>query len=127
MLKILCASAIVSLILGIATEGLAKGWMEGASILVAVVIIITVTAGNNYIKEKQFQKLNEVAERKNVSVIRNGAVEYISVYDMLVGDIQEIETGEIVSADGILVQSHNIVADESAMTGEPKEIKKAVP
>ena len=50
MLRILCVSAIVSLVLGIATEGLKKGWLEGASILVAVVIIITVTAGNNYIK-----------------------------------------------------------------------------
>ena len=50
MLRILCVSAIVSLVLGIGTEGLKKGWLEGASILVAVVIIITVTAGNNYIK-----------------------------------------------------------------------------
>jgi len=45
---------------------------------------------------------------------------------MLVGDIQEIETGEIISVDGLLIQSNNIVADESAMTGEPKEIKKDV-
>lgn len=50
MLRILCASAAVSLVLGIATEGLAEGWLEGASILIAVVLIITVTAGNNYIK-----------------------------------------------------------------------------
>jgi Ca2+ transporting ATPase len=50
MLQILCYSAIVSLVLGILTEGLAEGWLEGASILLAVVIIITVTAGNNYIK-----------------------------------------------------------------------------
>lgn len=50
MLKILCASAVVSLVLGIATEGLAEGWLEGASILIAVIIIVTVTSANNYIK-----------------------------------------------------------------------------
>jgi Ca2+ transporting ATPase len=50
MLQILCYSAVVSLVLGILTEGLAEGWMEGASILIAVVLIISVTAGNNYIK-----------------------------------------------------------------------------
>ena len=50
MLRILCASAVVSLVLGIATEGIRKGWLEGASILLAVIIIITVTAGNNYVK-----------------------------------------------------------------------------
>lgn len=90
MLRILCVSAVVSLVLGIATEGIHEGWMEGASILVAVIIIVTVTSGNNYIKEKQFQKLNEVASRKNVNVLRNGQEINISVYDMLVGDIQSV-------------------------------------
>lgn len=50
MLRILCLAAVVSLALGIAMEGLAKGWMEGTSILVAVVIIVTVTSGNNWVK-----------------------------------------------------------------------------
>ncbi len=51
----------------------------------------------------------------------------MSVYDLVVGDIQEIETGEIISVDGLVVESHNIVADESAMTGEPDGIRKIVP
>jgi len=117
MLQILCWSAVISLVLGIATEGLAEGWMEGTSILAAVVIIISVTAGNNWIKEKQFQKLNATAEKKSVDVIRGGTIEHISVDDLLVGDIQKIETGEIVSVDGLLLLSNDIVSDESALTG----------
>lgn len=93
MLKILCVAAVVSLILGIATEGIETGWLEGTSILVAVVIIVSVTSGNNYIKEQQFKKLNEVAERKYVNVVRDGDTKNISVYDILVGDIQLVETG----------------------------------
>ena len=58
MLRILCIAAVVSLTLGIATEGLAEGWIEGFSILLAVMIITVVASGNNYMKEKQFQKLN---------------------------------------------------------------------
>jgi Ca2+ transporting ATPase len=61
MLRVLCVAAVVSLVLGIATEGLEHGWMEGTSILLAILIIVTVTSGNNYIKEQQFKKLNEVA------------------------------------------------------------------
>jgi Ca2+ transporting ATPase len=61
MLRVLCVAAVVSLVLGIAIEGLEHGWMEGTSILLAIVIIVTVTSGNNYIKEQQFKKLNEVA------------------------------------------------------------------
>lgn len=72
MLRILCASALVSLFLGILTEGLAEGWLEGASILFAVVLIVSVTATNNYLKEKQFQKLNALATAKNINVMRGG-------------------------------------------------------
>ena len=78
---------------------------------------MTVTSGNNWIKEQQFKKLNEVASKKNVNVLRNGDEVNMSVYDMLVGDIQMVETGEILSVDGILLEGHNVVADESAMTG----------
>lgn len=50
MLKVLCAAAIISLILGIATEGLREGWIEGMSIICAVIIIVSVTSFNNYVK-----------------------------------------------------------------------------
>ncbi len=62
--------------------------MEGTSILVAVVIIITGTSGNNYFKEKEFQKLGAVASTKYVNVIRGGVVQHININDVLVGDIQ---------------------------------------
>ena len=90
MLRVLCVAALVSLILGIATEGLEHGWMQGTSILVAVIIIVTVTSGNNWVKEKQFQKLNAIASRKYVNVLRKGDWKNISVDEVLVGDIQYI-------------------------------------
>ncbi len=93
MLRVLCGAAIISLVLGVATEGIEHGWYEGTSILAAILIIVSVTSGNNWIKEQQFKKLNEVAERKFVNVLRNGEVLNVSVYDLLVGDIQEVETG----------------------------------
>lgn len=117
MLRVLCVAAVVSLVLGIATEGLEHGWMEGTSILLAVVIIVTVTSGNNWIKEQQFRKLNAIASKKNVNVVRNDHVVNIDVDDLLVGDIQIVETGEIISVDGLLLEAHDIIADESSMTG----------
>ena len=90
MLRVLCVAAVISLVLGIATEGIKEGWLEGASILIAVVIIVSVTAGNNYIKQKQFEKLNAIANEKSCFVFRGGNKTQISVYDLLVGDIVEI-------------------------------------
>ena len=51
------------------------------------------TATNDYMKEKQFRKLNEIANRKDVNVVRNGEIIHMSVYDILVGDIVQVETG----------------------------------
>lgn len=46
--------------IGIWKEGLSKGWYEGVTIYLAVLIITIVTAGNDYMKEKQFRKLNAI-------------------------------------------------------------------
>jgi magnesium-transporting ATPase (P-type) len=56
ILQILIVAAIVSLICGVAEHGWG-GLIEGVSILISIVIIVTVTATNNYVKEKQFQEL----------------------------------------------------------------------
>jgi len=54
MLKVLLLAATVALVIGVINDGWDHGWIEGASIFFAVGIIVTVTAGNNYMKEKQF-------------------------------------------------------------------------
>ncbi len=111
MLRILCIAAVVSLVLGIATDGFAEGWIEGFSILLAVIIITVVASGNNYMKEKQFRKLNEVASRKNINVVRNGKILNMSVFELLVGDIVFIETGEILSVDGVVIEANRLSID----------------
>lgn len=54
MLKILLLAAVVAGVIGVYQHGMESGWIEGASILFAVTVIVIVTAGNNYMKEKQF-------------------------------------------------------------------------
>lgn len=127
MLRVLCLAAIVSLVLGIATDGIEEGWLEGTSILVAISLIVSVTSINNYLKEQQFNKLNDVATRKEVNVVRDGLVRNINVNELLVGDIVKIETGEIMSVDGVLTQCHDIALDEASMTGESLVIHKSIP
>lgn len=54
IMKVLAVAACVSMAIGIYKDGWEHGWIDGTSILVAIVIIIVVTVGNNYVKEKQF-------------------------------------------------------------------------
>jgi len=75
-------------------------------------------------KDKQFRKLNEVASRKNVNVLRKGEIINMSVYELLVGDVVQIETGEIISVDGIIFNGNKMSTDESSVTGESDQIHK---
>jgi magnesium-transporting ATPase (P-type) len=87
-LLILIAAAVVSLVIGIIEEGTEHGWIEGAAILIAVVCVATVSAGNDYTKELQFRALESSSQAdERTSVIRDGAVERINPIDIVIGDI----------------------------------------
>lgn len=72
--------------------------------LMAVFICATVTAANDYQKERQFLKLNSVADsRKKVSLRRNGQLVELHQDDLLVGDIVQLGEGMEIPADGYLL------------------------
>jgi Ca2+-transporting ATPase len=47
-----------------------------------------------------------------------------SVHDILVGDVLHVEPGDMIPADGIFIQGHNLKCDESSATGESDQMKK---
>lgn len=48
----------------------------------------------------------------------------ISIHDVQVGDVLHLEPGEVVPADGIFIEGHNVKCDESAATGESDAVRK---
>lgn len=101
------------------------GWIEGLAILVSVVVVVFVTAFNDYTKEKQFRGLqNKIEGERKFAVIRKNEVKQIPVGEIVVGDICQIKYGDLLPADGILVQSNDLKIDESALTGESDHVKK---
>ncbi|KAH9624541.1 hypothetical protein KSS87_017751 [Heliosperma pusillum] len=123
-LIILIIAAIVSLVLGIKTEGLQEGWYDGGSIVFAVLLVILVTAISDYRQSLQFQNLNEEKRNIQLEVIRGGRREKISIYDIVVGDVVPLKIGDQVPADGLFVSGHALSIDESSMTGESKIVHK---
>jgi len=123
-LILLIISAIVSLVLGLTFDDPSTGWIEGAAILTSVCIVVFVTAGNDYAKERQFMRLNAQVEDFSVAVIRGGERKTVSIYSLVVGDILELSVGDILPVDGILIEGYDIKIDESCMTGESDFIKK---
>ncbi len=126
ILQILCVAAVVALALGLAQHGFPHGIVEGLSIMIAVTIIVSVTAGQNLMKEKQFQKLVMKAAEDEVAVFRghDGVTQTIPGEEIVVGDIIKVEGGMKVPADCILIRGTDISCDEAAMTGEPDNMDK---
>ena len=77
-------------------EGEAQaGWIEGAAILFSVIIVVLVTAFNDWSKEKQFRGLqSRIEQEQKFTVIRKGQVIQIPVAEIVVGDIAQIKYGE---------------------------------
>ncbi|KAI9320016.1 PMCA-type calcium-translocating P-type ATPase [Dichotomocladium elegans] len=99
-------------------------WVEGVAIIVAVLIVVLVASINDFQKERQFRKLNAKKEDRAVKATRDGVICMISVHDIQVGDILHLEPGDIVAADGVFIEGHNLKCDESAATGESDAVRK---
>ena len=123
-LIILIIAAIVSIILGIYSEGIQSGWLDGAAILFAVVIVLNVTAINDLQKDKQFRQLNAINNRRSIKVRRDGKMVTVVTDDLVVGDIVQISAGDTVPADGIYISGNNLKMDESKLTGESDQVAK---
>ncbi|XP_058711593.1 plasma membrane calcium-transporting ATPase 4 isoform X2 [Poecile atricapillus] len=113
---------------GVEDEGEAQaGWIEGAAILFSVIIVVLVTAFNDWSKEKQFRGLqSRIEQEQKFTVIRKGQVIQIPVAEIVVGDIAQIKYGDLLPADGILIQGNDLKIDESSLTGESDQVKKSM-
>ncbi|XP_035257987.1 plasma membrane calcium-transporting ATPase 1-like isoform X5 [Anguilla anguilla] len=113
---------------GVEDEGEAEaGWIEGAAILLSVVCVVLVTAFNDWSKEKQFRGLqSRIEQEQRFTVVRAGQVIQIPVADIVVGDVAQIKYGDLLPADGVLIQGNDLKIDESSLTGESDHVKKVL-
>lgn len=107
---------VLSLFLNPLTKGTPVDWVEGIKTVVAVYAIIlagSLNKGHNKIKEDRI-----------VKVLRNGSEHQIDVQQVVVGDVVRLEPGKLAPCDGVFLSGHNVLCDESAMTGHADEIMK---
>jgi Ca2+-transporting ATPase len=131
ILILLAVAGMISLAIGIYQDVSNKNpnepkihWVEGTAIMLAVIIVVLVNSLNDYQKEKQFRKLNAKKEDRQIRVLRGGVQTQISIFNVVVGDVVLLEPGDVVPADGLVIESHNLACDESGATGESDAIKK---
>ena len=90
-------------------------------------MVVLVTAFNDYTKEKQFRGLQaKIEQEQNFTVIRKGITLEIPLADIVVGDICQVKYGDLLPADGVIIQCNDLKIDESSLTGESDHVKKGV-
>ena len=105
-------------------------WIEGTAILVAVAIVVIVTATIDYEKQKTFVKLSKTLDDTNTkSVIRNGKVVSVVDSEIVVGDILSFNSHNLanIPADCVLLGPSSgsvLKMDEASLTGESKLVSK---
>ncbi|KAG6874564.1 hypothetical protein C0992_007467 [Termitomyces sp. T32_za158] len=106
VLVMLFIAAFVSLVLGLFHQSEPTDWVEGATVMVAVVIVVIAESTNDWRKEYQTQQLNHKREEHAVRVIRDGVAHFIDLQEVVVGDIVLLTPGEVVPCHGVFISGN---------------------
>ncbi|KAL7716460.1 Calcium-transporting ATPase [Entamoeba marina] len=133
-LMILMLSAFISLFLAFVVpkpetcsseDEIETDWIEGMAILIAVLVVSVGSSISDYSKQKKFLALSQDEKNVPIKVIRNGKNLTVSILELAVGDLVNLDVGDVIPADGIYVSGFDLRIDESDMTGEAMAVRKS--
>lgn len=102
-------------------------FFEPIGIIVALILATSIAYFLEKKNEKTFQSLNQTNDEVPVKVYRNGHMCEVPRMDIVVGDIVRLDTGEEIPADCELLESQNLIVNESSLTGELQATKTTIP
>ncbi|KAI7990930.1 Calcium-transporting ATPase 4, plasma membrane-type [Camellia lanceoleosa] len=121
-LIILIVCAVVSIGVGLASDGWPQGMYDGLGIILSIFLVVIVTAVSDYNQSLQFKDLDKEKKKIIVQVTRDGYRQKVEIYDLVVGDIVHLFIGDQVPADGVFISGYSLVIDESSLSGESEPV-----
>ena len=115
LVLILIAAALISGILGD---------VESAAVIVIVITINAILGTIQTVKAEQSLRSLKKLSGPEAKVLRDGTTLQLPARELVVGDIILLEAGDMIPADGRLIENASLKVDESALTGESLAVEK---
>ena len=117
LVVILIIAGIISMI---------SGNMESSIVIFAVIILNAILGTVQHLKAEASLASLKAMSSPNAKVIRDGIKKEIKSEEVMVGDVLILEAGDLVAADGRVIESFSLQINESSLTGESESINKLI-
>lgn len=97
-------------------EGI-RAYAESIGLSLAIFCITAMTCWLERKNRKTFHTFHQIHDEVLVKVIRDGGLQYIPRKEIVLGDLILLKAGDEVPADAKLIESSNLVVDESSLSG----------
>ncbi len=98
--------------------------VHSAIVIIAVIVLNAVIGTVQHVKaEKSLDSLKKLSSPE-AKVLRNGSIVQIPSQEVVQGDILVLEAGDLIAADGRIVECHRLKVNESILTGESLNAEK---
>ena len=104
-------------------DTIGNGWPKVIVIMSIVVINITLGIWQESRAEKALESLKKMNSFKT-TVIRGGEKQIVDANQLVPGDIVELATGDVITADARIITASSLQVDESPLTGESVPVEK---
>ena len=115
---------LVGILIVAALISMATGDVESTLVIFAVIIMNAILGTVQNVKAEQSLNSLKALSSPNAKVIRNGVKVEIPSREVVPGDIVVLEAGDLVVADGRIIESFSLQVNESALTGESESVNK---
>lgn len=102
------------------------GDVHEALLLLAFVVLVMLIVLSRQRKTEQVLAALQALASPRALALRDGIAQRIPGRDVVVGDVLILEEGDRIAADGTLLDVHDLMVDESLLTGESVAVDKQV-
>lgn len=114
---------VLLLLVTIVVSMVVHEYIDALAIFLIVLIDIVIGTYQENKANKTADSLSKLITIKT-KVIRDGKIKYVESSELTIGDFVEISSGDKIPADLRIVEAHNLVVDESILTGESVGVNK---